>query len=101
MTEQIFWIGVVIFGYFMAYAAVGFAATTIWEDWAWEQVGQFWEYTLNEGLKAYYPGVWYFVRYYHVLYSVLYVVLWPVMMPWQMAINTKAIRRVMFRGYHF
>lgn len=101
MTEQIFWIFAGIVGYFMVYMVVGFTATMIFEEWAWNKVGEFWEYALNEGLKAYYPGCWYFVRYSHVLYSVLYVVLWPVMVPWQLAINTKAIRRVMFRGYHF
>lgn len=101
MTEQMAYTIIGVIWYFAAYELVGMMTTGLWELWAWKKVGEFWEYTLNEGLRAYYPGFWYFIRWHNFLYSVLYAGLWPVTIPWQVVRNTKAIRRMMFRGYHF
>lgn len=99
MTEQMVYIFVGVVMYLWAYAVIGCSATLIWKNWAWRKAGQFWDYSLNEGLKQYYPGVWYFVKRRHFLYSAMYIILWPVMVPGQMAMNTKVLRRVMSREY--
>lgn len=101
MTEQTIYMIIGILGYFVAYGLTGLLTTGLWEMWAWKQVGEFWEYTLNEGLRAYYPGFWYFIRWHNILYSALYMAFWPIVIPWQVTTNTKAMRKVMHRGYHF
>lgn len=101
MTEQMAYTIIGIIGYFVAYVLVGFITTDMWKLWARKQVGEFWEYALQEGYRAYHPKTWYYVRYHNFLYSVLYIGLWPVMLPWQTVTNTKVIRRVMSRGYYF
>ena len=93
--------GLGIIGYFMAYMVISCIAVTIWKNWAWKEAGYFWEYSLNEGLKMYYPGFWQIIRYQNFLYSALYIIAWPLMVPGQMIINTKALRRVMSREYYW
>lgn len=101
MTEQMAYFMIGVIGYFLAYTVIGIAATSIWKSWAWHKVGQFWEYSINEGLRLYHPGVWYFVRQHHILYSAMYIMLWPVMVPGQMVMNTKVLRRLMSREYWY
>ncbi len=87
--------------YAIGYLLVSFTVGTIFGNWAWKQVGEFWEYTYSEGLKAYFPNYWDWMRASKIRYSILYIGLWPIMIPLQTVIDVKAIRRVMFRGYHF
>lgn len=101
MTEQLFFTMVGLFGYYMAYLAIGCSITAIWKNWAWKTAGEFWEFNLNEGMKLYYPGFWWFIRHRKLLYSALYIIFWPVMVPGQIIINSKVLRRVMSREYWY
>lgn len=101
MTESIFYVYFGIVGYLTAYFVVGVIATGMWERQVYKKYGEFWEYSLSEGLKLYHPGFWYFVRYRNFLYTVLYVGLWPIMVPWQIRTNTITLRRVMSREYYY
>lgn len=99
--EQVAYTIIGILVYFVVYIMVGILTTGLWAMWARKKVGEFWEYTLSEGLRVYYPDFWCFIRFHNILYSVVYVGLWPIMIPLQTVTDTKVIRRVMFRGYHF
>lgn len=101
MTEQMVYAVLGIIGYFMAYLAIGCGTVAIWKNWAWRNIGEFWEYSLYKGLQLYYPGFWSFIRYQNFLYSALYIAAWPVMVPVQIIINTKVLRRVMCREYWY
>lgn len=101
MTEKTFYVIVGVFVYFVAYLVAGCGLTAIWKNWAWRIAGEFWEYSLNKGLKMYYPEIWWFARYRHLLYSVLYITLWPIMVPGQIMINSKVLRRMMSRDYWY
>lgn len=101
MTETMIYTIMGTLVYFMAYLVVGCGATAIWKMWAHNKVGVFWEYSINKGLKMYYPGMHAFVHEHNVLYSIMYVILWPVMVPMQTIMMTKIINRLTSRRCWF
>ena len=100
--EQTAYVIMGLLGYGIAYLTVGCGATSIWKLWALRKAGEFWEYSLDQGIKRYYPGVWYFARYHNWIYSVLLVSLWPVAIPLQMVVMTRALKRTVDTvGYYY
>ena len=100
-NEQMVYLYMGLLAYGIAYLTAGCGSTGIWKHWALHKAGEFWEYSLDQGIKRYYPGVWYFVRYHNILYSMLYYGLWPVMIPIQMVVMTRALKKVTRVGYYY
>lgn len=101
MNQNLIYTFIGMVGYFVAYLVIGCGMTAIWKAWAHGKAGVFWEYSMNEGLRIYYPGVWWFVRECHKLYTVIYILLWPIMVPGQLIMMTKVMRRLMYRRYWY
>ena len=101
MTEIMAYTIMGLMVYAVAYLVIGCSITAIWKMWANNKVGIFWQYSIDRGLKMYYPGMHYFVKEYNVLYSIIYVLLWPVMVPAQTIMMTKVINRLTSRRCWF
>ncbi len=100
-VETMAWVYIGVVAYAVAYLVVGCGLTGLWKMWATHKVGIFWDYSINEGLKLYYPEIWYFVYGYPKIYSVTYVILWPIMVPLQLVLMTRVLNRLASGRYYY
>ena len=95
MTNEIIRTMCIIVG-LLVYGGAWRMATYVWQRWAEKKAGAFWDYSLKEGNRLYCPGRVDFMRNHRLLYKVAQPVVWPVML----AMDTKALSRVMSRHYY-
>lgn len=96
MDEKIIGTLLVIVG-LIGYELLWGIATIIWQRWAEKKAGQFWDYSLKEGKRLYFPGLMDFERNHRIVYKVVKPVVWPV----AMATNTKVLTRIMDMQHYY
>ena len=86
-----------LIGTIIGYELIWGIATLVWQRWAEEKAGQFWDYSLKEGKRLYFPGWTEFEKNHRILYRVAKPICWPI----TLIGDTTALRRVTDQRHYY
>lgn len=98
--ETTIYIGCGLFFYFAAFLVIGGIGMLIFAKRFIKKYGPFFEYTLAQGLRLYYPEIYYNLVDKVWWYRILFVIAWPVMLTKFFVASAKSLNRLA-KLYHW